>query len=210
MAKRSTLVAEARNDFGKGYARRLRAAGRVPAVAYGHGSDVVHFSVDAHELFLAIKGQANALINIELDGEKLLVLVKDIQRHPLSRQYLHADLLRVKKGEKVQVEVPVEVTGEPFAGTIHTVEYMTLPILAPATDIPDYIQVSVEGRKDGEHITVGDIDFPADAECELDPETIVVVVTEPEVDLELEAADEAAAEAASAASEAAAEGEVEE
>ncbi|MGO1594416.1 MAG: 50S ribosomal protein L25/general stress protein Ctc [Ancrocorticia sp.] len=203
MAKRTTLVADARTTFGKGSSRQLRRAGRVPAVAYGHGSEPLHMSVDAHELFIAVKGQANALLNIQLDGDKLLVLVKDIQRHPISRNYLHADLLRVKKGEKVQVDVPVEVTGEPFAGAIHTVEYMTLPVLAPATDIPDYITVSVEGRKDGEHITVADIDFPADSECELDPETIVVVVSTPEVDLELEAADEAAAEAASAASEAA-------
>ncbi|MGO1638936.1 50S ribosomal protein L25/general stress protein Ctc [Ancrocorticia populi] len=202
MAERTKLIAEARNSFGKGSSRQLRRAGRVPAVAYGHGTDPVHMSVDAHELFLAIKGQANALLDVELDGEKMLVLVKDIQRHPISRDYLHADLLRVKRGEKVQVEVPVEVIGEPAPGTIHTVEYMALPILAPATDIPDYITVDVTGRADGEHITVGDIDFPAGVECELESDTIVVVVTTPEVDLELEAADEAAAEAASAASDA--------
>ena len=121
MAERTKLIAEARNSFGKGSSRQLRRAGRVPAVAYGHGTDPVHMSVDAHELFLAIKGQANALLDVELDGEKMLVLVKDIQRHPISRDYLHADLLRVKRGEKVQVEVPVEVIGEPAPGTIHTV-----------------------------------------------------------------------------------------
>ena len=202
MAERHKLVAEARNTFGKGSSRQLRRAGRVPAVAYGHGSDPLHMSLDSHELFIAIKGQANALLDVELDGETLLVLVKDIQRHPLSRIYLHADLLRVKQGEKVQVEVPVEVIGEPAPGTIHTVEYMTLPILAPATDIPENITVDVSGRADGEHITVADINFPADSECELEGESIVVVVTTPEVDLALEAADEAAAEAASAASEA--------
>ncbi len=192
------LSAVTRTDFGKGSARQLRRAGRVPAVAYGHGEDPVHFSVDAHELFLAIKGQANALLSLDLDGESILALVKDIQRHPLSRQLVHADLLRVKLGEKVDVEVPVELVGEPAAGTLVTVEVLHLLVKAPATNLPEVIQVNIEGREEGAHVTVADIDFPEGVECELDPEAVIVVVSAPEVDTELEAADAAAAEAASA------------
>lgn len=119
------LSAVARTNFGKGSARQLRRDGRVPAVVYGHGAEPVHFSVDAHELFLAIKGQANALLTVDLDGEDILALVKDIQRHPLSRQLVHADLLRVNKGEKVEVEVPVEIVGESAPGTMATLRSCT-------------------------------------------------------------------------------------
>ncbi|MFT0846235.1 50S ribosomal protein L25/general stress protein Ctc [Actinomycetaceae bacterium L2_0104] len=192
------LSAVARTEFGKGSARQLRRAGRVPAVAYGHGADPIHFSVDAHELFLAIKGQANALVTVDLDGDSMLVLVKDVQRNPLSRELVHVDLLRVKRGEKVEVDVPVEVVGEPAPGTLATLEIMHLLVNAPATSIPDVIEVNVEGREEGDHVTVADIAFPSGVECEVDPEAVVVVVSVPEVDTELEAADAAAAEAASA------------
>ena len=192
------LSAVARTEFGKGSARQLRRAGRVPAVAYGHGADPIHFSVDAHELFLAIKGQANALVTVDLDGDSMLVLVKDVQRNPLSRELVHVDLLRVKRGEKVEVEVQVEVVGEPAPRTLATLENMHLLVNAPATSIPDVIEVNVEGREEGDHVTVADIAFPSGVECEVDPEAVVVVVSVPEVDTELEAADAAAAEAASA------------
>ena len=192
------LSAVARTEFGKGSARQLRRAGRVPAVAYGHGADPIHFSVDAHELFLAIKGQANALITVDLDGDSILVLVKDVQRNPLSRELVHVDLLRVKRGEKVEVDIPVEVVGEPAPGTLATLEVMHLLVKAPATSIPDVIEVSIEGREEGDHVTVADIAFPSGVECDVDPEAVVVVVSVPEVDTELEAADAAAAEAASA------------
>ena len=171
------LSAVARTNFGKGSARQLRREGRVPAVAYGHGAEPVHFSVDAHELFLAIKGQANALLSIELDGEDILALVKDIQRHPLSRQLVHADLLRVNKGEKVDVEVPVELVGESAVGTMANVEILHLLVKAPATHLPEVITVDVEGREDGAHVTVADIVFPADVECEIDPQAVVVVIS---------------------------------
>ena len=171
------LSAVARTNFGKGSARQARRDGRVPAVVYGHGAEPVHFTVDAHELFLAIKGQANALLSIELDGEDILALVKDIQRHPLSRQLVHADLLRVNKGEKVDVEVPVELVGESAVGTRAYVEILHLLVKAPATHLPEVITVDVEGREDGAHVTVADIVFPADVECEIDPQAVVVVIS---------------------------------
>ncbi len=189
-----SLSAVARNDFGKGSARQLRRAGRVPAVAYGHGAEPLHFSVDAHEFYLGIKGQANALLTVELEGESILALVKDIQRHPLSRQLVHADLLRVKLGEKVEVEVPVELVGESASGTMATLEILHLLVKAPATDLPEIITVDVEGRENGAHVTVADIAFPDGVECEIDPEAVVVVVSTETVEEEPEVVVEAAAE----------------
>lgn len=200
MADNNTLVAEVRESFGKGASRQLRRAGRIPAVAYGHGADPLHLSFDSHDVFLATKGQANALLTVDVAGEEILALVKEIQRNPLSRQIEHVDLLRVKKGEKVEVEVPVEVVGESAPGTIHTIELMHLLVKAPATDLPEAITIDVTGREEGAHVTVADLTLPADAEVDMDPETVVVVIAVPEVDTALEAADAAAAEAASAES----------
>ncbi len=188
------LSAVARTNFGKGSARQLRREGRVPAVAYGHGAEPVHFSVDAHELFLAIKGQANAVLTVDLNGDDILALVKDIQRHPLSRQLVHADLLRVKKGEKVEVEVPVELVGESAPGTMATLEILHLLVKAPATNIPEVIEVNVEGREEGAHVTVADIAFAGDVECEIDSEAVVVVVSAETVEEEPVVEVEAAAE----------------
>lgn len=198
MADNSKLVAELRDAFGKGAARKLRREGRVPVVAYGHGAEPLHLSLDAHDVFLATKGQANALLTVDVNGEEFLALVKELQRNPLSRQIEHLDLLRVVKGEKVEVEVPVEVVGESASGTIHTIELMHLLVKAPATTLPEVIQIDVTGREDGAHVTVADVKLPADVEIELDPETIVVVIATPQVDTALEAADAAAAQAASA------------
>ena len=188
------LSAVARTNFGKGSARQLRRDGRVPAVVYGHGAEPVHFSVDAHELFLAIKGQANAVLTVDLNGDDILALVKDIQRHPLSRQLVHADLLRVKKGEKVEVEVPVELVGESAPGTMATLEILHLLVKAPATNIPEVIEVNVEGREEGAHVTVADIAFAGDVECEIDSEAVVVVVSAETVEEEPVVEVEAAAE----------------
>ena len=112
-----TLVAQTRSEFGKGAARRARRAGLVPGVLYGHGGEPVHVDLPAHELFLAVRGQKNALLELVIEGEKQLALVKEVQRHPVSRNLLHADFLAVKAGELVDVEGPVSIVGEPAAGT---------------------------------------------------------------------------------------------
>lgn len=203
MADIVKLAAELRGTFGKGAARKLRRAGRVPAVAYGHGADPVHLSFDAHDIFMATR-QANALLSVDLDGQEMLAIVKEMQRNPISRDIEHVDLLRVKKGEKVEVEVPVEVVGESAPGTIHTIELMHVLVKAPATALPEAIEVDVTGLEEGQHVTVADLKLPQDVDIELDPQTVVVVVSLPEVDTALEESDAAAAEAASAEAAAAA------
>ncbi|MDD7384034.1 MAG: 50S ribosomal protein L25/general stress protein Ctc [Actinomycetaceae bacterium] len=195
------LQALKRDAFGKGASRQLRRAGRVPGVIYGHGTDPVHFSLDAHDLFIAVRGQANAVVQLDLEGETINALVKDLQRNPLTRVYEHVDLLRVLANEKVEVEVPVEITGTPEPSTVNTIELMHVLVLAPVAEIPEVIYADVTGIQAGEHISVGELKLPEDVEIITDAEEIAVNVNAPEVDYELEAADAAAAEAASAASE---------
>ena len=201
------LVATARTEFGKGAARRLRRAHQIPAVLYGHGSAPVHVSLPGHETMLAVK-HANALFEIELDGKTTLAIAKDVQREPVRQIIEHVDLLIVKKGEKVAVEVPVTVVGESFAGTIHLVETQALQLEAEATNLPAAVEVDIEGAEGGTIITAGDIKLPQGTTLITDAETIVVTVSVPHVSAEDLAADEAAAELAaeqSAASHAAAE-----
>lgn len=187
-----TIKAEIRNEFGKGASRRLRREDKLPAVIYGHGEDPVHVALDYHTAFLAIRGNANALLTIDVEGDEQLALVKDVQRNPLLRVIEHVDLLRVKKGEKVQVDVPVVVEGEPKGDAIATVELQTISVLAPATAIPESFIVNVEGREEGENTTVADLDVPADVEIEIDGEELVVVVAVPVMDLESSAETEEA------------------
>ena len=155
------LVANARDNFGKGAARKLRAAGQTPAVVYGHGTDPLHISVDAHALSLIVR-QANALIELDVDGKPQLVLVKDVQKDPVRQIIEHIDLIVVKKGEKVEVEVPVHVTGVPFSGTNALQELNTLRLSVPATNIRDFVEVSVEGLEAGTRIVAGDVQLDAD------------------------------------------------
>ena len=182
MADNSKISAELRTSFGKGSSRQLRRDGRVPAVVYGHGADSLHLSLDSHDVFLATKGQANAVLTVSVDGEEILALVKELQRNPLSRQIEHLDLLRVAKGEKVEVEVPVVTIGESASGTIHQVELMTVLVKASATAIPETIEVDVTGLAEGEHVTVADLKLPEGSEVDLDPEAIVVVISAPEAE----------------------------
>ena len=190
------LYADRRHEFGKGSARKLRREGRVPAVVYGRGRRPSHMSFDAHEIFLAIKGHANAVLNVDVEGIDLFALVKDIQRHPIRRTIEHIDLWRVTEEDKVEVEVPVEVTGESFSGTIHTIEMMDLLVKAPVIAIPEEIVVDIEGLQNGEHVTVADLKLPENVVCELDPETIVVGISIPAIEKVVEETEEGAEEAA--------------
>ena len=199
------LVATARTDFGKGAARRTRRAGLIPAVLYGHGTDPVHVSLPGHQTFLALK-HSNALFEIELDGTTQLALAKDVQRDPMRDEAIeHLDLLVVNRGEKVAVDVPVHVTGESAPGTIHVVETQQLAVEADATNLPEFIEVSVEGLAAGTQVTAGEITLPGDATLSTAPETVVVSVSAPQVSAEDEAADAAVAADQAAASAAAAE-----
>jgi large subunit ribosomal protein L25 len=190
------LVATARTEFGKGAARRLRRAHQVPAVLYGHGTEPVHVALPGHETMLAIKGAANALFEIEVDGKPVLALAKDVQRDPVKNVIEHVDLLIVRRGEKVSVEVPVIVVGESAPGTIHIVETQTLSLEAEATHLPENIEVSIAGVAAGTSITAGEIALPTGSVLEGDAAQVIVAVTVPTVSAEDRAADEAEAAAA--------------
>ena len=145
MSDNPVLLAEERSEFGKGAARRARRDGLVPAVLYGHGSDPVHVSLPGHQVSLLIR-RANAVLELSVAGKQQLTLVKDVQKDPVRQIIEHIDLLVVKKGEKIQVDVPVVVVGEPFAGTIANLDNATVALEVEATHIPQNIEVDVEGR----------------------------------------------------------------
>ncbi|MFS0867010.1 50S ribosomal protein L25/general stress protein Ctc [Microbacterium sp. 179-B 1A2 NHS] len=188
------VTAELREQFGKGFARRLRAAGKIPAVIYGHGADPVHVALPGHQTALLIR-RANALLELDVDGTQHLTLVKDVQRDPVRQVIEHIDLLVVRKGEKVQVDVPVTVVGESFAGTIVNQENTTVLLEVEATHIPQHVEVDVEGLEEGAHITAGDLTLPQGASLVVDAETLIVAITVPAAPT----ADDEAADAASAA-----------
>ncbi|WP_454130325.1 50S ribosomal protein L25/general stress protein Ctc [Microbacterium aurum] len=198
------VIAEVRENFGKGYARRLRAAGQIPAVIYGHGTEPVHVSLPGHQVSLLIR-RANAVLEVEVAGKQQLTLVKDVQKDPVHQIIEHIDLLVVKKGEKIQVDVPVVVLGEPFAGTIANLDNATVTLEVEATHIPQHVEVDVEGLEDGTHITAADLKLPKGATLVTEPETLVVAISVPAATIaesdEIEAADEAAAEEQSEAAE---------
>ncbi len=188
------LVAETRTDFGKGAARRTRRAGLIPAVLYGHGTDPLHVSLPGHQTFLALK-HANALFEIEVEGTTHLAIVRDVQRDVVRQIIEHVDLLLVKKGEKVEVEVQVVVTGDSAPGTIHVTETQTLLLEALATNLPESITVDVSGLEAGAQIAAGDIELPEGATLIGAPEQVIVLVSQPRASAEDEVADAAAAEA---------------
>jgi large subunit ribosomal protein L25 len=169
------LEAETRTEFGKGSARRTRRAGRIPAVLYGHGQDVVHLSLPAREFAAALRnGGANALLTIVLDGKEQLALTKAVQRDPLKRTHEHADLLVVRRGEKTTVDVPIVITGDVAPDTIPNHQLSTVQIEADATKLPDSIDVDVTGRSAGQNITAGDLVLPSGATLITDPESLVI------------------------------------
>jgi large subunit ribosomal protein L25 len=169
------LEAESRTEFGKGSARRDRRAGRVPAVLYGHGQDVVHLTLPAREFAAALRnGGTNALLTVVLDGKEQLALTKAVQRDPLTRQHKHADLLVVRRGEKTTVEVPIVIVGEVAPDTIPNHQLNTVQIEADATKLPDSIEADVSGRSAGQNITAGDLVLPRGATLITDPDALVI------------------------------------
>ncbi|GAA1610974.1 50S ribosomal protein L25/general stress protein Ctc [Leucobacter chromiireducens] len=193
MTETNKLVAAARETFGKGVARKLRAIGQTPVVVYGHGTDPVHLSVETHPLSLMLR-QANALIELDIDGKSQLVLVKDVQRDPVRQIIEHVDLLVVKKGETVEVEVPLHIVGESFSGTNALQELNTIRLSAPAIAIPENIEVNVDGLTDGTQILAGAVELPEGVTLLDAEDALVVNVVAPRGASEDEAAEEAAAE----------------
>lgn len=205
--KENKLTASVRTETGKGASRRARRNGRVPAVMYGHGEAPRHLELDAHDFAAVLRHTGtNAVLTLDIDGEEALALTKSLEIHPIRRNIQHADLLVVRRGEKVTVEVNVIIEGEAIPGTLVTQDTNTVEIEADALSIPQQFVISVEGADIGTQFTAGAITLPDGVTLISDPEMLVVnVVAAPtEEDLEAEGAGEAGEEAEG---EAAAEGE---
>ena len=210
------LEAEIRTEFGKGSARRTRRAGRVPAVLYGHGQDVVHLSLPAREFAAALRnGGSNALLTVVLDGKEQLALTKAVQRDPIKRVHEHVDLVLVRRGEKTTVEVPIVLVGDVAPDTITNQQLNTVSIEADATNLPDSIDVDVTGRSAGQNIAAGDLVLPKGSTLVTDAEALVIgflgAPTAEALEAELEAAEAEAGierEESDAAAEGAGEGDV--
>ena len=171
------LAAEPRTEFGKGAARRTRRAGKIPAVLYGHGSDPLHVALPALEFARVVREQgSNAVLSLDLDGRPQLALTKTITVHPIRRYIEHVDLLIVRRGEKVVVDVPVVVTGEAAPDTLVTQELGTLQVEADALAIPEEIEVSVEDAPEGTRVLAGEVSLPPGVVLRTDPEQLVVNV----------------------------------
>lgn len=171
------IPGEIRTDFGKGYARRIRANDQIPAVIYGSSHEPIHVSLPGHEMMLVARN-ANAVIEVIADGEHLCML-KDIQRHPIRPEILHIDLLTVRRGEKVEVDVPVVLEGEVAPTAMHNQEETSVTVLVDALKVPEQFELSIEGREANEHLYASDIALPAGVELITDAETLVVNVAEP-------------------------------
>lgn len=181
------LSVETRNEFGKGAARRTRRAGKIPAVLYGHGTDPKHLSLPSVEFARAVRenGQ-NAVLRLDVAGGSTeLALTKTITAHPIKNYIEHVDLLVVKRGEKVTVEVPLVVSGEAVAGTLVSQEITSLEVEAEALHIPDQLELSVEGVEAGTQITADSVTLPRGVSLQTDPEALVVNITDAPTEAEM-------------------------
>ena len=185
------IEAEPRTEFGKGASRRTRRAGRVPAVMYGHGADNRHFSLPEHDLMIALK-TPNALIRLEGLGKAMLALPKAVQRNAIKGEIEHVDLIEVRTGEKVTVEIPVRVSGNVFPGGLLDQQLVQIAVEAEATHLPNGVDVDVEGMEVGTTVHASDIALPSGTTLVTEPDALVLhVIGAPTVDLgETEAAAE--------------------
>ncbi|WP_127498207.1 50S ribosomal protein L25/general stress protein Ctc [Actinoplanes solisilvae] len=183
------ISAEPRTEFGKGGARRTRRAGLVPAVLYGHGEKPQHIALPAREFAAAIRhGGLNQVFTIDINGASgtTLALPKAIQRDPIKDTYEHVDLIIVKRGEKVQVDVPVTLTGEAARNTLVVSESTTLAVVAEAMHLPSELLVSIEGLEAGAQITAGDVTLPTGTELAVEPELVLAIVSQAQTAEQLE------------------------
>lgn len=193
------LIAELRTEFGKGAARRTRRAGKIPAVLYGHGSDPKHVALPALEFARVVREHGrNTVLTLEVGSDASeLALTKTVTTHPLKNYIEHVDLLLVRRGEKVVVDVPVVVVGEPAAGTLITQESSTLSVAAEALHIPDQFELSVEGLEPGTQVLASQVPLPAGVDLHSDADMLVVNVVASPTAAEMDgtdAADESAAD----------------
>lgn len=173
------IAAETRTEFGKGAARRIRRADKIPAVLYGHGNDPVHITLPGHSTMMALKhGGSNALLELDIEGESQLALTKQVQVDPIRRTLEHIDFVAVRLGEKVTVDVRIQLVGEAASETVVVTENTRVSIEAEATHIPENIEVSIEGLPAGTQILAGQLTLPEGSTLLVDPETLIVNVTE--------------------------------
>jgi len=195
------IDADLRTKFGKGAARKLRVLGKIPAVIYGHGTDPVHVALPSHQIGLILR-RANAVLELEVNGETHLTLVKDVQKDPVRQIIEHLDLIVIRKGEKVQVDVAVHLTGEIIAGNVIDLDIKSLLLEVEATNIPQNIVVNVDGLDEGAQIKAGEIVLPDGAALISDADAVVISVHLPEAEeeeaVEVDADAEAAVEEAPA------------
>ncbi|MEO7980974.1 MAG: 50S ribosomal protein L25/general stress protein Ctc [Sporichthyaceae bacterium] len=170
------IPAEQRTEFGKGAARRIRRDNKVPAVLYGHGSDPRHISLPGHDLMMALK-TANVLLTLDMDGSDELALPKDVQRDPIKGFIEHVDLVLVRRGEKVTVEIPVHVVGDAAPETLVVTELNSISVETEATHIPTGVEVSIEGRRAGDQIHAKDVVLPSGTTLVTDEDALVVNLT---------------------------------
>ena len=189
------LSAELRTEFGKGGARRTRRAGKIPAVIYGHGADPRHVSLPDREFANAIRhGGFNVLLTLDIEGDEQLVIPKAIQRHAIKGSFEHVDLVTVRRGEKVTIDVPLSVVGEVVSGGLLAHERNSVSIEAEATHLPTEIEVSIEGVEIGTQITAGDLRLPAGSILAGDAEQVLLIVQEAPTAEQIEAETAEAAE----------------
>jgi len=172
------VAVETRTSFGKGAARKLRASGKIPAVVYGHGADPLHVALPAHETTL-IARRANALIELKMTDGEQLVLIKDVQRDPVRQIIEHLDLVIVRKGEKVTVDIAVHVEGEPMSGTMVQMDHSSITVEAEATHIPEYVSVTVDRLEEGSQIHAGELSLPDGSTLVSDPEALILSIQLP-------------------------------
>ena len=194
-ANTNQLSVDVRTRTGKGASRQARREGKVPAVLYGHGSEPQHLELNAHDFAAVLRNSGtNAVLSLQIAGEEQLALTKAIAMHPIRRTIIHADLLVVRRGEKVTVEVPVELEGEAASGTFVTQDATAIEIEAEALSIPESLAVSIADAEEGTQILAGEIALPAGVTLVSDPEMLVVnIVAAPTAeDLEAEGGGETA------------------
>ncbi|VXB80816.1 50S ribosomal protein L25 [Arthrobacter sp. 9V] len=185
------LTAELRTEFGKGFARRARMAGQIPAVIYGHGAEPIHINLPGRATTLAVR-VSNALLAVDVDGEQHLTLVKDIQRDPVKQIIEHVDLQTVKAGEKVTVDIQIHVSGEVAPGAVASLEATTVSLEAEATHVPTAVEVNIDGLKAGESIHASDLVLPKGSTLLTEGDTLVVRIAEAAGSEEEETTDAAA------------------
>ena len=182
------IDAETRTEFGKGAARRTRRAGKIPAVLYGHGTEPQHLALPELEFKRALREQGrNAVVTLNIGGTPQLALTKTVVAHPIRPYIEHIDLLMIRRGEKVVVEVGVIVTGDAAPGTLVTQELNSIELEADVSSIPEQIEVSVEGLRVGTQIQASDVTLPEGSELRTDPEILVVHVVAAPTEEQLEA-----------------------